>query len=302
MIALLTAVVRLLFFLVRLLPVRLAGALGAGLGRIAYYLDRRHRRVACRNLARIYAEQPRTWRRRIARESFAELGRTIFELPHVFLRSKDFLQGCIHIEGEEDLCRAMAEGHGAFLVGCHHSNWELGSMLFSMRGFEIAQSYRPLRQPALDHYLKRCRQRFGARLFERSPNPRWLLQMLKRGGAVAIMIDQHMSKGLPVPFLGHLAATTTLPAVLASKYRVPIFAVALHRIGRGFRFRMHIWRVDLPSLTGNKDTDIFRLMRQINHGFDAVIRQRPELWLWTHRRWRLLEQDPLMREVVHGTP
>ena len=75
--------IRLLFWGIRLLPVRLVGAIGAGIGRTAFFLFSRRRNIALKNLNRIYPDREEAWRKKVGRESFAELGRTMFELPHV---------------------------------------------------------------------------------------------------------------------------------------------------------------------------------------------------------------------------
>jgi len=287
---------------VRLLPVSLAGAIGSGLGRLAYYLDARHRGVALRNLARIYPQKNRRWRQHKARESFAELGRTTFELPHVFLRSKSFLLSRIQIEGEQAFRQAMQEGHGVFLAACHHSNWEMGALMFSLLGYKSTIIYKPLRQAPLENYLKRCRERFGACMRSRLDGLRWLPKALKEGASIAVMIDQHQSNGVPIPFLGHLANSTTLPAAFAFKYGTPVFGVALHRIGKGFHFRLQFWPIPTPESSGDKDADQYHLMHDVSRSFEDAIHQRPELWLWSHRRWRILEQEQEIGEVVHGTP
>ena len=294
--------IRAVFWCVRLLPVRLAGAIGAGLGRLAYYLDARHRSVTLRNLARIYPQHDRRWRQHKARESFAELGRTAFELPHVFLRSRSFLLSRVQIDGEEAFREAMQEGRGVFVAACHHSNWEMGGLMFSLLGYKSTVIYKPLRQAALESYLKRCRERFGACFRSRLDGLRWLPKALKEGAPIAIMVDQHQSNGVPIPFLGHLANTTTLPAAFAFKHGTPIFGVALHRIGKSFRFRFQLWPIPTPEASGDKNADHYHLMHDINRSFEDVIRQRPELWLWAHRRWRILEQEQQLCEVVHGTP
>jgi Lauroyl/myristoyl acyltransferase len=294
---------RVFFLCIRLLPVRLAGALGAGLGRIGFHLDKRHRRIALRNLARIYPDRSRCWRRRIARESFAELGRTVLELPHVFLRSRSFLRSRVHVEGEDVLRSAIEEGRGVFIAACHHSNWELGALMFSLLGYDSNFLYRPLKQPGFDAYLKECRQRFGAQLHSRGESLRWVPESLRRRGCVLFMIDQHIGNGLPVPFLGHLANTLTLPAAMALKYRVPVLGVVLHRHGREFRFRLHCWRIQKPPEYNDDGLDTYHLMHRICRSFAPVIHQRPELWLWSHQRWKLLEEHyKEISEVVHGTP
>ena len=147
---LLASIVKVTFWLVRILPVRVAGALGAGFGRIAYYITRRHRTIALTNLTRVYPHETRQWRSEKARASFAELGRTCFEFPHVFLRSKAFLLSRVDIQGEACLQDAMNEGKGMFFAAAHHSNWELGALMLSMLDCHAHIIYRPLKNAVLE--------------------------------------------------------------------------------------------------------------------------------------------------------
>jgi len=293
--------VKVLFRLISWLPVRVAGGIGAGLGRIGYYLDRRHRDVARRNLARIYPQRGRRWRAHIARESFAELGRTTFEMPHVFLRSRAFLQSRVEIDGENEFRAALAQGKGAFIAAYHYSNWEMCGVMFSALASDTNCIYRALEQSSLEHFVKQRRERFGASMRPRQKGLRWLPRELKQGRPVYILLDQHLSNGIPMPFLGHMANTTTLPAAFALK-GTPVFSISFRRAGRDFRFRMQLHPIDIPPPSGDKDADAVEIMRRINRPLEDTIRERPELWLWAHRRWRILEQEPQIAEVVYGAP
>jgi len=288
---LLTWLVKALFYTLCLLPVRWCGALGAGLGRLVFLLDRRHRKIAQRNLQRVYPDRDATWCRQKARESFAELGRTIFELPHVFLRSRAFLRSRVDVVGEDVLEQALRLGRGVILNACHHSNWEMGALMLSLLGHPCAMVYRPLRQPGLDCFLKTCRERFGGKLHSRYEGLRWIAGALRRGDVVGLMIDQHVSTGTPVAFLGLPANTTLIPAAYAIKYQTPMFGVALHRKAHDFRFCLEFWTIPLPELTGDAAQDQLRVMNAVNMSFQPVINARPELWLWTHRRWRILDEQ-----------
>lgn len=281
---------KLVCYLLRLLPVRLAGATGAGIGRLAYYLDKRHRRIALRNLKRIYPDRDMAWYSHTARESFAELGRTMFELPHVFLRSREFLLSRIEVDGLDGARRCIDSGKGAIFTGCHYGNWELGALVLSLCGLPSDQLYRTVRQKPLDETLKAWRERFGNRLHSRHESIRWLPATLKKSNIVALMIDQHLSNGVPVPFLGHPANTTTMPAIYARKNGTPIFAGILHRIGRDFRFRATFRQVDFPIASDNQDQDLIDYTRILSDSFADAIHQRPELWLWVHRRWLYLDE------------
>jgi len=299
---LLAGIVKVAFWLIRLLPVRMVGALGAGCGRIAYYITRRHRTIALTNLTRIYPHESRQWRREKARASFAELGRTCFEFPHVFLRSKEFLLSRVDMQGEACLHDAINEGKGVFFAAAHHSNWELGALMLSMLGCHAHIIYRPLKNKVLEAYLKQCRERFGARMESRLQGLRWLPKAFRNGDCIAVMIDQHMSQGTPVPFLGHLGNTTTMPAAFVLRQQTPVIGVALERKGKGFHFTLRFWRVDMPKPGEDKQANMVHVMQTICDSFAPVIHARPELWLWLHRRWLILEQDKEIAKVVFGTP
>jgi KDO2-lipid IV(A) lauroyltransferase len=281
--------VKFIFYLMRLIPVRLVGATGAGVGRIAYFLDKRHRNIALRNLRRIYPHKGHAWHKTTARASFAELGRTIFELPHVFLRSREFLLSRVEIDGEDEVRQAINAGHGLIYVAAHHSNWELGALLVS----PAHCLYRTMRQAPFELFLKNCRERFGNSMHDRNKNMRWLPKVLKQGGAASIMVDQHLSSGTPVPFMGHLANTTTLPVAYARKYKIPVFSVILHRIGHDFRFRLELRKINFPDPLDNKEEDMIQCSTMISDALAAGIHHRPEEWLWIHRRWLYLDEQEM---------
>jgi len=274
-------------YLIHLIPVRLVGAIGAGLGRMAYFLNARHRQIAMRNLNRVYPDKSDTWKRRISRESFAELGRTSFELPHVYLGSKDFLRSRIEVESHDVLLKAKEQGKGVIVVAAHHSNWELAGLVFSLLGDEADIIYRPIRQPALDQFILQARKRFGTVMHARDSGLRWMPKALKKNHCIAVVIDQHLSNGTPVPFLGHEAQTSTLPAIFANKYHTPVVRIVLDRIGRDFKFRLSFQTIPIDESI----TDEVQTMRMISDSFAPVIHQRPELWLWIHRRWLYLDEQ-----------
>jgi len=294
--------VKILFGLINLLPIRVAGAIGAGFGYLAYPFMRRHRRIANSNLARVYPHKSRQWRNQTARASFAQLGRTTFELPCVFLRSKAFLLSRIKVEGEGILRDAIAQQQGVFIAAAHHSNWELGGLALSMLDYPSTVIYRPMNNAYLENFLKNCRQRFGACMQSRNAGLRWLPKALKQGNAIAVMIDQHMSQGTAIPFLGQMASTTTMPAAFILRQQTPTVGVALERHGNQFEFTLRFWKIEPPILGDKKQANTFHIMQNICDSFAPLIHARPELWLWIHRRWLLLEQENDIAQVVHGTP
>jgi KDO2-lipid IV(A) lauroyltransferase len=113
---------------------------------------------------------------------------------------------------------------------------------------------------------------------------REIVTALKGGAAIAMLMDQKLNEGLPVPFFGRPAMTAPAIAQFALKFRCPVYPARAERLG-GSRIRVTV----LPPLdireTGDKEADIFKILTDINMLLESWIRERPEQWLWIHRRW-----------------
>jgi len=295
--------VRALFGGLAKVPMPIMHVLGDGLGWLYYMLDKRHRSIALRNLARVFPEKPKKERKKIAKKAFKQMGRTLMEIPYVFSASADDLQQYVTIEGKEVLTNALAKQKGVFLLASHFSNWELMGLLPAMMGYQTSMIYRQLNQKPLDTYTLASRSRFGTQLYSRNTGVRWLLKALKNNHCIVSALDQHMGagNGIKVPFLGHIASTSHLPAPFVAK-GVPMIGMALVRQGKGFDFKLKFWDVPCPELTDDKSTNEILIMTAACKSFDDVIKSNPEQWLWMHRRWRAVETDEKLTQVVHGAP
>jgi len=60
--------------------------------------------------------------------------------------------------------------------------------------------------------------------------------------------------------------------------------------------------VPCPTLSDNKSQNEITIMTTACKSFEDVIKANPEQWLWMHRRWRAVETDEAMTQVVHGAP
>jgi len=108
-----------------------------------------------------------------------------------------------------------------------------------------------------------------------------------------LLADQHLSNGIPVPFLGHLAKSTIMPAVYARKYNTPIFSGVFRRIGHDFRFHLEFRQINFPEASDNADQDLYDFTEITFANYEDAIHQRPELWLWIHRRWLYLDEQEM---------
>jgi KDO2-lipid IV(A) lauroyltransferase len=110
------------------------------------------------------------------------------------------------------------------------------------------------------------------------------LAHLQGGGLLGMLIDQKMNDGIPVPFFGRDAMTAPALAQLALRFQCPVIPIQMVRLGPA-RFRL-VWEpaLEVPC-TGNRHADVRTLTAAMNRVVERWVRERPESWLWLHRRW-----------------
>lgn len=257
-----------------------ASDLGGRIGRTLGPLLPSHR-TARRNLERAFPEKSRTEIDAILTGMWDNLGRTIAEYPHL-----DAL-GERHTEllGGEILEALRDDGKAGLLVAGHFANWELPPVATRRIGLELALVYRAPNNPGVGDLLVAMRGAATATHIPKGPaGARSLARILSRGGHVGLLIDQKLSDGIAVRFFGRDAMTAPAAAMFALRLGLPFCPVRTERLG-GARFRVTIFpSIDLPD-SGDRDADIRTLTEQATALMEAWVRERPEQWLWTHRRW-----------------
>jgi KDO2-lipid IV(A) lauroyltransferase len=168
----------------------------------------------------------------------------------------------------------------------HYGNWEWGSMSAALQlEHRIIGLYKPLTNPWVDRFMKWTRTRSGttlASIYETSKT----FETFKCKPCIYLMAaDQspsHARKAIWVNFLERETAFLYGPEKYATDYNLPVIYVDIQRVRRGY------YEIELSVLTGNpretKPTEITALFAE---RLDNSIRNKPENWLWSHRRWKL---------------
>jgi len=276
-----------MILLARLLPRRALLALGSGLGTLWYLLDARHRRVAMQNLASAFGESlDRRDARQIVRRCWRHYGRTLFDVLAFDRFSSASVGTLVHYEGLEHIRAAYARGRGVLLFSAHYGHWELTALMQGHLGMPLTMVTRPLDNPALEAELARLRSQSGNAILHRRNAVREMLKTLRRGGGVAILIDQDAhGGGVFVPFFGRASSTTPTLATLALRTGaavIPTFSIPL---ADGSYRVIYGEEVEIRD-TGDHDADVVRITAECTAVIERWVRQHPELWLWMHRRWK----------------
>ncbi|HTB83989.1 MAG TPA: hypothetical protein VK742_10075 [Candidatus Sulfotelmatobacter sp.] len=274
---------------VQLLPLVFVAHCGRGLGALAWRLSGRHRRLAIDNLTQAFrGEKSPEEIRAIARETFRRTGENFLCAVKTSAMSIEELRPHLEIGENNPLPEkkaGVALPNFVFAIG-HFGNFELFARFKSLRpDYQVATTYRGLKQPGLNRLLQEMRNRSGALFFERRFEGAELRGALNRGGLLLGLLGDQSSKGLRAPFFGRDCHTGLAPAVLALRYECDLYTLFC------FRTALAKWRLELGDKIETHENGRPRtsadIMREVNRSYEKAIRRDPANWFcWVHRRWK----------------
>src|SRR5207247_1083877 len=140
----------------------------------------------------------------------------------------------------------------ALLLTAHLGNWELLAAAHRLTGFPLSIVVRPLDAPWLDALAEKLRRSAGVELIAKRGALRPVLEALRRGRMIGILMDQNAARreGVFVDFFGRPASTSRSIALLAVRTRTPVVPVFARRDADG-RHRVVIHpALPLPEANG----------------------------------------------------
>jgi len=245
-------------------------------------------KVADANLRHAFPQLHHAERARIIQAVWDNLGRTAAELPHLGALRRCPAGPGWEIEGEAHIEKLRSAGGQALFFSGHLGNWEMILPIAAGLGFPVSGFYRAASNARSNAIIQSLRQQaLGQHVFmfaKGAQGARAALTHLQDGGSLGLLVDQKMNDGIAVPFFGRAATTAPAIAQFALRFDAPILPVHVVRLGPA-RFRM----ICEPPLnivrTGNKKTDTTTILLAVNATLERWIREKPESWLWLHRRW-----------------
>jgi KDO2-lipid IV(A) lauroyltransferase len=191
------------------------------------------------------------------------------------------------------LSELKAGGRGALVISGHLGNWEMMAAAIAHFGHPfhvlVAQQKNRLVGDLIDDF----RRAAGIQPIRVGPSVKEMLWALRRGEFVGIVSDQNAGReGVFVEFFGRPTSTPRGPAVIALRTGVPILLGFAIREPRGGH-RVVFERLEPSFPTGEEG--IRAITQAYTARLEAYIRQHPEQWLWTHRRWKCsppMEENP----------
>ncbi len=260
--------------------------LGHRLGRLAWRLMGSKRKLALRNLARVFPQQSAAENERIAKACFELYGAQFCETIACGRLSPEEIESRFTIEGWEIVEQLKSERSGFFLTTGHFGSAEIALHPLGLRLPPFYAVGRPLDNPRIDAALRAVRERGGGRDDRQgrrlAPHAHRLPPRRPRGDHPRPA--RRPSAGIKVPFLGFPAWTSPVLAILSTRTGAPVLPFTCVPEGEGgyrMTFRPPIWPGGPRSRSRSRARPGATWRRS-----KTTSASWPEGWLWMHRRWR----------------
>lgn len=272
--------------LFRLVPFRVLYVMSDGLAFLLYRILGYRKKVVLDNLRRSFPEKSEDEIRRLTRLSYRNLADNTLETFKYFTAPiPDIMKRC-PVLNPELVNQYLDRKQPVILTGSHYNNWEITGITMppAFHGATIT-AFKPLTNKYIDRYLNASRARTGMELVSMED---MFKVMRKRAGEAVVWIllaDQSPSSRKSahwVEFLGQDTACLPGSDVLARKFNFPVLYYHVRRLKRGY------YEVEYSEIWKNPaEAGEMEITRAYTRHLEEKIREQPENWLWSHKRWKI---------------
>ncbi len=280
-----------LLWLVSILPFRVLYVKSTFLFILIYYIFGYRKKVVKGNLALVFPEKTESEINSIAKKFFQHFCDLIFETIKTLTISEAELRKRFQVENLEILDPYFEKDRSILVSAGHYANWEWSCLLSKMMPHQAYAVYKPLDNPYFDGLVKRIRERFGGTIVSNKQIVIDLFRSSKKGikTATYILSDQTPKQGNfkhRDTFMGIDVPVFTGTEELAKRLDFAVMYFKVKKVKRGYYSSAFVPLADNP-----KEYPDFEITRMFLNELEKQIRETPEHYLWSHKRWKLRNKN-----------
>lgn len=258
--------------------------LGRVLGRLAWLLVRRRRRVVLRNLELCFPQMSPQARHAMARAHFLALAQSVVDRSVLWYGTADAVRDLVSVQGVEHIHAALARGP-VILLAPHFIGLDAGASRLSLET-SAASMYQVQSDPGFDALFRQGRSRFNdIRLISRRDGLRALLRNFKEGLPLYYLPDMDFGErdSVFVPFFGVPTASLTAPAQIARNWKAQLLPVLTYWDPATGRYHTEV-RPALPDFPGEQTLE--QATERLNQYIEEWVQVCPSQYYWVHKRFK----------------
>lgn len=263
------------------------------LARFAYFASAKRRSVIHANLKICFPKLTNKEKKKIGIHSYQNLLYGIAGFIKREGQSREQILKNIHFENREILDKLLKEDKKVILITAHFGTWEILPSAIAL-GFDIPLSTvgRELDSKVMQKYLKKGREQVGVELINKRGALKGMIKAMGQGRILGLLVDQSIPASLSVDVELFEKRVTQTPSVsiLARKFNakiVPIYITSKD-------FKQHTITCYPPIMIDenlSKEEEIKRLNQAQADILEQVIKERPDEWFWSHKRFKVYDKE-----------
>lgn len=264
---------------------------------IVYFLTfnfvRYRRKVVRTNLLKAFPDKTEAELKQIEKGFYKHFIDFIFEsIKTVSISSKEVLKRT-SIKNPELLERLFAEDKNVIVTCGHYNNWEFYSLsLPKLTPYTTYSIYQPLKNKFYDQILFNSRTRNGMNLIGTKDIIPFFTATSDEKKMVVIVNDQspsNLQSAYWNMFLNQETGWNNGPEKLARKYDYTVLFGHSKKIKRGY------YEVEFTVISEKpSELEVGEITNMYAHLLEQLIREKPEFWLWSHKRWKHKRPAPIL--------
>jgi KDO2-lipid IV(A) lauroyltransferase len=273
-----------ILYLVSLLPLWFLHIIADFFYLIVYYVIGYRKEVVMSNLKIAFPEKTETERRKIAKKFYQNFIDNFIEAIKMLSASDSFVFK--HFKANYEVVNELYEtGRSCHLLLGHTFNWEIGNHAVGLSiPYKFLVVYMPIANKAIDRIFYKMRTRGKTVLLSAFQMRKDMMQHRNSLYALALAADQNPSradKAYWLNFFGRPTPFVTGPEKGAKNGNLPVGFCYITKPKRGY-YQLHfsIGELNPDALPAGALT--VKFVRFL----EKVIRENPDMWLWSHRRWK----------------
>jgi len=272
----------LFLFVFKILGIKLASNLSGKIFQIIGPLFR-SKKLIYSNIKKAFPDINQNELKKIYISMWNNYGRVFAEYVFIKKFRHDRLNDNIIVSGGEILENIKLNKQRVVFISGHFSNFELMAMQIEKIGIKVAAIYRPLNNIFLNKIMEKIRRDHICKFQIKKGigGTKELVKLIKNGFSTALMIDQRVSEGMHSNFFNEKAFTTTIPAQLVKKYRIPVVPIFIERFD-DIKFKMNVYK----PIIFEENKSVEEITNELNKLLENMILKKPNYWIWSHNRWK----------------
>lgn len=285
-----TAIVYVFVFIIAIIPFFLLYAISDLLGFILYRIVGYRKNIVNENLRKSFPDIDNAELKRLVRLSYRNLSDVMVETLKGFSLTKTRVVERHRFINPEVFEPFLKNSQSFIVTASHYNNWEWGGLSIPLQiDCDVAVFYKPLSNKRMDSVIKKNRERTGIEMVSFYKTAATFKKYKDRPTAYFLVADQSPSnarKSYWIDFLGRETAFLHGPELYSKSYDLPVLYADMKRIKRGY------YEIDLSVLVDKpSELEEGEITRRYAEKLEDVVRNQPENWLWSHKRWKMTKSE-----------